>query len=93
MAQVEDRSRKTFSLDLVEGTVKLTKTVEIPPFSTIQVQGITKVKGHDKKVNIIVEPKSNVYNFSVTAVPSYAHLKPGSSKVNISLKKTLLVKI
>ena len=56
MAQVEDKLKKTFSLDQVGGTVKLTKTVDIPPFSTIQVHAITKVKGHDKKVNQIVEP-------------------------------------
>ena len=59
MAQVEDKSEKTFSLDKVDGTVKLTKTMEIPPFSTIQVYGITKVEGHDKRVNLIVEPKDN----------------------------------
>ena len=59
MVWVGDVSEKPFSLDKVEGTVKLTKTVEIPPFCTIQVHGITKVKDHDKRVNIIVEPKNN----------------------------------
>ena len=83
MAWAEDKLKKTFSLDQVDRTVNLTKTVEIPPFSIIQVHGITKVKGHDKKVNLIVEPKSNIYNSS--AEPSYAHLKPGSS--NMSLRK------
>ena len=77
---------KTFSLDNVEGTAKLTKTIEILPFHTINIHGITKVKGHDKRVNIIVEPKNNMYNPSVVAVPSYACLKPGSSKVNMSLR-------
>ena len=86
MAWVEDRLRKTFSLDQMDGTVNLAKTLEIPPFSPIQVHGITKVKGYDKKVNIIVEPKNNVYNSSVPAVPSYTHLKPGSSKVNMNLR-------
>ena len=85
MALVEDKLRKPFSLDQVDGPVKLAKTVEIPLFSTIQVRGITKVKGHEKRVNIIVEPKSNVYNSMVTAVSSYAHLKPASSKVSMSL--------
>ena len=84
MTQVEDKSAKTFSLDKVGGTIKLTKTVETPPFSTIQVHGITKVKGHDKRVNLIVEPNNNVYNPSVVVVPRYANLRPGSSKVNMS---------
>ena len=41
MAQVDS--------EMVEGTVKLTKTAEIPLFSTIQVHGMTEVKGHDKE--------------------------------------------
>ena len=45
-----------------------------------------KVKSHDKRVNLIVEPNSNVGNPSVVAVPSYASLRPGSSKVDMSLR-------
>ena len=79
MAQVGDVPEKTFSLDKTEGAVKFTKTVEIPPFCTIQVHGITKVENHDKRVNIIVEPKNKGYNSSIVTVPSYAYLKPGSN--------------
>ena len=86
MARFEDKSEKTFSLDNVDGTVKLTKTVGIPPFRTIKVHGITKVKGHHKRVNFVVEPKKNVCNPSVVVVPSYANVRPGSSKVNMSLR-------
>ena len=97
MAQVGDVPEKTFSLDKVEGTVKLTKMVEIPPFCTIQVHGITEVKDHDKRVNIIVEPKNNGYDPSVVAVPSYAYLKSGSSKINMSLRnltsRSIMVKV
>ena len=75
MAQVGDVPEKTFSLDKVEGTVKLTKVVGIPSFCTIQVHRITEVKNHDKRVNIIVEPKDNEYDPSVVVVPSYAYLK------------------
>ena len=49
MPWVKNDTEKVFSLDKVDGTVKLTKTLEILPFSTIQVHEITKVKGHDKK--------------------------------------------
>ena len=86
MAQVVAVSEKTFSLDKIEGNVKLTMMVETPLFSTIQVHGITKIKGHDKRVNLVVEPKDNGSNPSVVAVPSYANLKPGSSKVNMILR-------
>ena len=61
MAQVRDVPEKTFSMDKVEGTVKLTKMVEIPPCHTIQFHGIMEVKDHDKRVNTIVEPKTNGY--------------------------------
>ena len=45
-----------------------------------------KVKGHDKRVNLTVEPKSNACNPSVVDVPSYANLRPGTSKVNMSFR-------
>ena len=76
--------------------MKLTKTLEIPLFQTIQVHGITKVNSHDKRVNIIVEPRNNGYNSSVVVVPSYACLKLGSSKVSMSLRnltnKSIMIK-
>ena len=46
---------------------------------------MTKVKGHNKKVNLIVEPIKNKPNSSVVAVPSYTILNPGSSKVNLNI--------
>ena len=49
IAQIKNETWKDFSLDRVEGTVKLTKTIEIPPFGTKQIQGVTRVKGHNKK--------------------------------------------
>ena len=47
---------------------------------------MTRVKGCNKKVNIIVEPVKNRTNSSVVAVPSYTILNPGSSKVNINIR-------
>ena len=85
VAQVGDKLEKTF-LQKVDRTVELTKAVEIPPFSTIQVHGVMKVKGHDKRVNLVAEPKNNEYNTSIVVVPSYANLRPGSSKINMSLR-------
>ena len=66
--------------------MKLPKTIEIPPFCTIHIHGIMKVKGHENRVNTIVEPKNNGYNPLVAALPSYACLKPGSSKINMRLR-------
>ena len=83
MARVKNDIEKVFPLDKIDGTVKLTKTVEIPPFITIQVHGITKV---NKKVKLIVEPMTNRPNLSAVVVPSYTDLKPGSSKINMNLR-------
>ena len=42
MAQAKDKSKQTFSRGQVDGTVKLTKTVESPPFSTIKFMELQK---------------------------------------------------
>ena len=54
---------------------------------------MTRVKGHNKKVNIIVEPTNNRPNSSVVAVPSHTTLKPGFSKVNMNIKNLTSRKI
>ena len=47
---------------------------------------MTKVKGHNKKVNLILEPMKNRPNPSAVVVPSYTVLKPGSGKVNMNVR-------
>ena len=37
-----------FTMDQVKGNIKLTKDVVIQPFKTVKVQGITKVRNHQK---------------------------------------------
>ena len=37
-------------------TVKTTKPITLPPFSTTVVHGHTKLKGHGLKLNLIAEP-------------------------------------
>ena len=73
-----------FNLDKVDGTVKLTKSIQIAPHQTVHVQGLSKVRGHDKRVNTITEPLES--SKSIVAVPSYSILKPGSSKVQVCLQ-------
>ena len=62
----------------------MTKHVVIQPFETIRVQGITKVRNHQKQIHIMVEPKQSLSG-TVSAIPTYLHLKPGSSKVSVGL--------
>ena len=48
--------RKVQSQQIWESTVKTTKTITLPPFSTMVVKGHTKLKGHGMRLNLIVEP-------------------------------------
>ena len=54
---------------------------------------MTKVKGYNKKINLIVEPMKNRPNTSTVAVPSYTILKPGSIKVNMNIRNLTSRKI
>ena len=73
-----------FTLDQVKGSLKLTKDVILQPFETVKVRGINKVRNHQKQVHVIVEPKETQCR-TVSAIPTYSHLKPGSSKISIGL--------
>ena len=74
-----------FTMDQVNGNIKLTKDVVIQPFETVKVQGITKERNHQKQVHIMVEPKQSLSG-TISAIPTYSHLKPGSSKVSVGLQ-------
>ena len=54
---------------------------------------MTRVKGHNKTVNIIVEPPKNRPNSSVVAVSSYTTLKPGCCEVNMNIRNLTSRKI
>ena len=76
---------KDFTLDQVKGSLKLTKDVTLQPFESVRVRGITKVRNHQKRVHVIVEPRE-VQCKTVSAISTYSHLKPGSSKISIALR-------
>ena len=84
-----------FSLDQVKGDIKLTKDVIIKPFEVVRVQGISKIKKHQKWVHVMVEPKDS-HSGVVLAIPSYSQLKPGSGKISVGLQnhycRTITVK-
>ena len=46
---------ENFSLDNVQGDVKLHEVTALPPFSTTFVKARSKVKGHFKRVNVATE--------------------------------------
>ena len=76
---------KDFTLDHVKGSLTLTKYITLQPFESVRVRGITKVRNHQKRVHVIVEPRE-VQCKTVSAISTYSHLKPGSSKISIALR-------
>ena len=75
-----------FSLDTVQGDVKLTQKIELQPFETRHVTGLSKVVGHELRVNVITEPNERYTSGAVMTKASLTMLKPGSSKVGCTLK-------
>ena len=61
-------------------TVKTTKPITLPPFSTTVVHGHTKLKGHGLKLNLIAEPfKNTQLPSNIQCTPTYCTLEPGSN--------------
>ena len=75
-------------------TVKTTKPITLPPFSTTIVHGHTKLKSHGVKFNLIAEPfKDSQLPSSIQCTPSYCNLEPGSNRVTVGLKSVSARKI
>ena len=75
-----------FDLDNVKGHVRLTKSITIGPFQTIQTSGLTECKQHFKRVNVIVEPDPNKNYDTAVLIHAYTMLKLGFSRVSISIQ-------
>ena len=66
-------------LDKVNGDVKLTCTIKIPPYQT---SGITRVTEHVKRVNIVTEPRDQ----DEYTVPCYSYMRPGSRRASVVMR-------
>ena len=75
-------------------TVKTTKTITLPPFSTTIVHGHTKLKGHGLKLNLIAEPFiDSQLPSNIQCTPTYCTLEPGSNRVTVCLRNISARKI
>ena len=74
-----------FDLDQVKGTVKLTKGVTLAPFETIHVSAKSSVRGHFKRVLVLMEKLLDIKS-TVEPINSYSILHPGSDRVQIALR-------
>ena len=70
-----------------KGSIKTTKPVTLPPFSTTIIKGSTKLRSHGMRLNLIAEPsKSTHLPSSVQCAPAYCSLEPGSNRVGVGLR-------
>ena len=75
-------------------TVKTTKPITLPPFSTTVVHGHTKLKGHGLKLNLIAEPfKNSQLPSNIQCTPTYCTLETGSNRVTVGLRNISARKI
>ena len=74
-----------FDLDNVKGTIKLTKKVTLAPFETIHVSAKSSVRGHFKRVLVLMEKLADNMS-AVEPINSYSVLHPGSDRVQIALR-------
>ena len=86
--------RKIQAQHFQKQTVKTTKPITLPPFSTTIVHGHTKLKSHGVKLNLIAEPfKDSQLPSSIQCTPTYCNLEPGSNRVTVGLRNVSARKI
>ena len=68
-------------------SIKTTKPVILPPFSTTIVMGNTKFRSHGMRLNLIAESSNGTQLPSgVQCMPTYCTLELGSSRVSVGLR-------
>ena len=68
-------------------SIKTTKPVILPPFSTTVVKGNTEHRSHGMRLNLIAESSNGTQLPSgVQCTPTYCTLEPGSSRVSVGLR-------
>ena len=75
-----------FDLDLVEGKVKLSKSVVLKPFETIHISALSESKQHRKRVNVMLERVDGSLGDEIVPANSYSVLYPGSSRAKVALR-------
>ena len=84
---VLDHGEMILDMNKVCSDIKTTKEVVTLPFETTQVQILTKVKCHSKKMHVFTEAPIMDYLEDIMTGVSYTELKPGSSRVSVCIKK------
>ena len=79
-----------YDLAKVTGKVVASQQLEIAPFETLKVSGISRIKDHRKRIHVMTESQEQG---DICAMPSYGKLKPGSSRVPVVLKNLTCRKV
>ena len=69
-------------LSTIEGVVKLTRNVKLKAGETLKIDGRSSHHLNDKRVNVIVEPSEENWEYTI---PSYTDLKSNSKRVSVGL--------
>ena len=73
---VTQSQSKVQAQQIQKSTVKITKPITLPPFSTTIIRGHTELKGHGMRLNLIAEPSEiNQLPPSVQCTPTYCNLE------------------
>ena len=68
-------------------SIKTTKPIILPPFSTTMVKGSTKFRSHCMRLNLIAEsPSGTQLPSGIQCTPIYCTLEPGSNRVAVGLR-------
>ena len=70
----------------MEGKVKLAKSVVLKPFETVLVSGISELRQHRKRVNVMIERVEGSLGDDVVPANSYSILYPGSVRAKVALR-------
>ena len=91
---VTQTKRQIQAQQIQKQTIKTTKPITLPPFSTTIVHGHTKLKGHGLKLNLIAEPfKDSQLPSNIQCTPTYCTLEPGSNRLTVGLRNISARKI
>ena len=85
-AEVKTNEEAVLDLKGVNGDVRTTKKVVIPPLETVQVHGLTKYHCHSKRIHVIADQPQNSFANQLVTTSTYTELKPGSSKVTLCVQ-------
>ena len=89
------RAEEQQDITSFHSSILTTKNVIIPPFTHVEISGLTKVWGHSKGIHVIVEPPERAFSGKAVAAPTYTEIKPrlswvGMSLCNLSSKETTI---